>query len=153
MAGTRYVPITFQAFNAVMDTIGAQQVFISGCWEHVWDRPVITNSGAQFKYNIRIFSSVDVGTDVTRDKGKDAIRIALYNTATERCVGGASKRVFRTKNALDSVVLRARAMFGEVINPEWHCPCCGAFMVIRNGRNGDFKGCTRYPVCRGTKEL
>ncbi len=33
------------------------------------------------------------------------------------------------------------------------CPKCGAPMVVRNGRYGKFYGCTRFPQCRGSKNL
>ena len=30
---------------------------------------------------------------------------------------------------------------------------CGMKMVLRNGKKGDFYGCSAYPQCRNTKEL
>ena len=33
------------------------------------------------------------------------------------------------------------------------CPKCGALLVIRNGRYGEFKGCRNYPDCRFTANL
>jgi hypothetical protein len=33
------------------------------------------------------------------------------------------------------------------------CPKCGSAMKPRNGRNGPFLGCSRYPDCRGTRNL
>lgn len=33
------------------------------------------------------------------------------------------------------------------------CPKCGAPMIQRNGSRGPFLGCTRYPECRGTRNL
>ena len=30
------------------------------------------------------------------------------------------------------------------------CPECGAPMVLRQGKNGAFWGCSRYPECRAT---
>jgi DNA topoisomerase-1 len=33
------------------------------------------------------------------------------------------------------------------------CPECGAPMVIRRGRKGEFLGCSRYPECRGTLDF
>lgn len=153
MSETRYVPISYVDFKEVMNSIGADEVYIDDCWEYVWDRPVITNSGTVYPYNIRIYSSIDIGTDMSRSKGTDAIRIALYDNRLERCVGGMSRRVFRTQNALTNVRHRTRALFSQVIDPNYQCHCCGAPMVVRNGRSGSFKGCTRFPVCRGTREL
>ena len=33
------------------------------------------------------------------------------------------------------------------------CPRCGATLIIRNGKNGEFVGCTNYPKCRFTKNI
>ncbi|MCP3684056.1 MAG: hypothetical protein GY861_15350 [bacterium] len=34
-----------------------------------------------------------------------------------------------------------------------NCPRCGSRMVIRNGRYGEFRGCSKFPYCRGTRKL
>jgi ssDNA-binding Zn-finger/Zn-ribbon topoisomerase 1 len=33
------------------------------------------------------------------------------------------------------------------------CPKCNAPMVKRSGKNGEFLGCTKFPECRGTRNL
>ncbi len=33
------------------------------------------------------------------------------------------------------------------------CPRCGGKLVLRNGRNGQFYGCSNYPNCKFTKSL
>lgn len=33
------------------------------------------------------------------------------------------------------------------------CPRCGRVLVLRNGRNGSFYGCSGYPSCRFTKRV
>ena len=33
------------------------------------------------------------------------------------------------------------------------CPYCNSDMVLRNGSKGQFYGCSRFPRCRGTKNL
>jgi len=32
------------------------------------------------------------------------------------------------------------------------CPDCGSPMKLRQGRQGWFLGCSKYPKCRGTRE-
>ena len=32
------------------------------------------------------------------------------------------------------------------------CPYCSSAMVLRNGKRGQFYGCSRFPRCRGTRE-
>lgn len=36
---------------------------------------------------------------------------------------------------------------------EFMCQECGAPMVVRHGRGGDFLGCSRFPKCRGTRSM
>ncbi|MDE6005357.1 MAG: topoisomerase DNA-binding C4 zinc finger domain-containing protein [Oscillospiraceae bacterium] len=33
------------------------------------------------------------------------------------------------------------------------CTKCGKSMVLRNGQNGQFWGCSGYPQCRNTKNI
>ena len=33
------------------------------------------------------------------------------------------------------------------------CPKCGSKLIIRDGKNGKFIGCTNYPKCRFTKNI
>ena len=33
------------------------------------------------------------------------------------------------------------------------CPKCGSKLIIRDGKNGKFIGCTNYPKCRFTKNM
>jgi DNA-directed RNA polymerase subunit RPC12/RpoP len=33
------------------------------------------------------------------------------------------------------------------------CPQCGSKMFLRNGRYGKFYGCSRYPMCKGTRNF
>ena len=33
------------------------------------------------------------------------------------------------------------------------CPRCGADLVKRNGKNGEFYGCTRFSNCRYTEKI
>ncbi|MDR0778247.1 MAG: topoisomerase DNA-binding C4 zinc finger domain-containing protein [Methanomassiliicoccaceae archaeon] len=33
------------------------------------------------------------------------------------------------------------------------CPRCGKMLVLRNGKNGQFYGCSGYPNCRFTKNI
>ena len=33
------------------------------------------------------------------------------------------------------------------------CPKCGSKMFLRNGRFGKFYGCSRYPLCKGTRNF
>jgi DNA topoisomerase-1 len=49
-----------------------------------------------------------------------------------------------------------RPIKGERAKPKMTdvpCHVCGAMMVVRNGRSGEFLGCSTFPKCRGTKSM
>ena len=33
------------------------------------------------------------------------------------------------------------------------CPLCGSVMYKREGKYGEFLGCSKYPNCKGTRKL
>ena len=33
------------------------------------------------------------------------------------------------------------------------CPRCGGKLILRNGKNGEFYGCSNYPRCRFTMNI
>ena len=41
----------------------------------------------------------------------------------------------------------------EIKQEDNKCPLCGGILKIKNGKNGDFKGCSNYPVCKYTENL
>jgi len=57
----------------------------------------------------------------------------------------------RPKSQTSKSKLPGRATKSTV--PGVVCPKCGAPMVERTGRNGRFYGCSRYPDCRGTRNI
>jgi very-short-patch-repair endonuclease len=42
---------------------------------------------------------------------------------------------------------------GPVAASDKECPRCGSGMILRTGRYGKFYGCSKYPYCRGTRQL
>lgn len=40
-----------------------------------------------------------------------------------------------------------------VISSDKTCPKCGAKMILRKGRYGKFYGCSKFPYCRGTRQV
>jgi len=47
----------------------------------------------------------------------------------------------------------ARAGRPKPVVTDRACPDCGANLVIRSGRRGQFLGCSSYPKCRHTENL
>jgi len=33
------------------------------------------------------------------------------------------------------------------------CPKCGGFLILRNGKYGNFKACSNYPNCKFTVKI
>jgi len=57
---------------------------------------------------------------------------------------------------LGAIVAIVKAFFNSAsspsITPDTNiCPRCSSTMILRNGRNGNFYGCSRFPRCRGTR--
>ncbi len=40
-----------------------------------------------------------------------------------------------------------------VVDNSKKCPKCSSGMILRNGRRGKFYGCSKFPYCRGTREV
>jgi hypothetical protein len=148
-----YRPISYGQFLAAMSDIGFSEVSLPGTWEHAWER-LITCRLSQGRYKIRILSSIDITTKVTRDCGSDAIRVLLLDTQGKRPDRPVMDfRVHRTLNALANTVKRAREAYGYVSkHPDHHCTC-GSLMVVRGKPGREFLGCTAYPDCKQTRPI
>lgn len=146
--GDRYVPITRDQMDAMMvKEMGFTPISLPNVAEVVYQRDVVTTSGATFDYAIRVFSSVDARTGVTRESGKDAIRVVLIDKKKDRPWKAKSdKRIHRTKNALPTLKERCREQFRFVITDRPKCPKCGGLMVERSSRTGNrkFLSCARF---------
>jgi len=148
---SRYRPINRSEFAKMMGEMGFEEVKVSGCSEHVYERMIPRNDGSPPRFSVRIFSSVDVATGMTRDCGEDAIRILLQDHDIKRPV--QSWRAFRTENALTNMRERAREAWKFAVNQANRCDC-GSFMVERKSKSrGPFLGCAAFPVCRKTRPL
>nr|WP_173026388.1 restriction endonuclease [Aeromonas sp. Ne-1]AKO69685.1 hypothetical protein [Aeromonas sp. Ne-1] len=55
--------------------------------------------------------------------------------------------------ANEGIMPTARQVREEIQPKNNSCPVCNAEMVLRNGKNGKFYGCSNYPVCKGTKKF
>lgn len=139
----KYVPVHETSFREMIEgAMGFQPTAIPGTSELVWERPVS-------KYTtMRIYSTI-TRNGTSRGVGEDAIRICLVSNSDNRAHVVASERVYRTKNALETMRRKARELWSYAL----HHKCqCGHVMVERTGKNGRFYGCSNFPVCRNTKE-
>lgn len=160
MAGTRYVPIEQGQMEQLLQTeMGFTRADEGNCWEMIWVRDVVTTSGHAFPYQIKVYSTIDIRTKMSRDSGTDAIRVVLMDKVTGYPVKSAEKKVLRTKSALINTRERARELFRHVLEGP-HCPKCSALMVKRKAgpEQHEFWGCTHYAPkntyhCNGTRKV
>ena len=160
-AGDRYVPIDETEMRELMTRIGFETIALPRTTELVFQRQIETSAGKKFPYAVRVYSSVAHGN--SRGVGEDAIRVVLIDLDEEnpkfqfmKVIGEGTKkagrRIYRTKSAMATLEARCREYFTHVIkNP---CPKCGSVMAVRNSKNGQFLGCTKFRTgCRGTREI
>ena len=132
---SRYCEIRFSDFSGLMAEMGFRQVQIEGTLEYVFERPF-----SDPRFDVRIYSSIDVRTNSTRECGADAIRVSLYDTLLGRY--SYKGTVHRTANAKINTRERARDAWRWARDNRCQC---GAMMAERKGSMGKFLGCTDYP--------
>ena len=99
--------------------------------------------------SIRVFSSLDAKTGRARSKGADAIRTVVWSAEADAPVGG-KKRTNRIETWPKNLRAKILALIDEYDEYDVACPECGAPMAHRDGKYGEFFGCTRYPKCDAT---
>ena len=172
---SRYVEFTYeQAQKVLVDEMGFKCINNvdpkSEHWagnphtdEYIFERIIKHNnaddfmkalSGKNFRYSIRIFSSVDRNSKKTRESGSDAIRVTLYDLKTDRPVK-VERRVNRTVNAFHNMKERARELWKYVNSHEHVCPNCEGLLVKRTAKRTkqDFLGCSAFPECKHTQNI
>jgi replicative superfamily II helicase len=114
--------------------------------EIIYDIP-LDNS----KINLRIYSSIDISSNVTREIGSDAIRCVLFDTTSNKPIDKAKRthRMENWKERLTDKIINLKAEFRTLK----FCPSCGSAMALREGTNGNFYGCLAYPNCKTTLNM
>jgi hypothetical protein len=152
MAGPRYRPFIRQDFEAeIIGEMKFQPMRVEGALEFAYHRIVTNGPFPSKRFDIQVYSTVDLRTGMTRDTGKDAIRVMLRDIELNRTV--LEWKVLRTQGAFRMTRQRCQEAWGYVMNPSHHCPDCGALLTARKGKRGDFLGCTNYPNCRFTRPI
>lgn len=101
---------------------------------------------------LRCFSTISKNTDVAREKGSDAIRLVIYDKRTRTNMGGR-KKTLRIKTYCKNLTEKIESISNETMDYVVTCDECGDFMVIRDGKYGEFMGCRSYPDCQNSQEL
>lgn len=98
--------------------------------------------------SLRVYTGINPNGR-SRDAGADAIRCQVFWRRPDgrpvSVVG--SKRVHRVEGWKKNLQARLDKL---VVGPK--CDKCGAPMVLRKGKSGEFYGCANFPECRNTKE-
>lgn len=121
-----------------------------------WSRNI---NGGCFEYeisfgeNAKIFinSSVDSQTNISRDSGKDSIRVwVVYQGKPQKKTQRWVTRIAGWEDRLKHALLDTCNEINRLdYSPK--CPNCNGHMVIRKGVHGKFYGCLKFPNCRGTR--
>lgn len=135
----QYVTITKNDIDSVLTTRGFTHTPLDKSLEYIYDKKVSQDGAC---YTVRIFTSVDVRTNTSRDKGSDAIRIIVLNDRNK--VISKETRVNRS----EGWQYRLNARIDSWSNTLNMCPQCQKGMLVRRkGKWGSFYGCTEYPRC------
>jgi len=101
---------------------------------------------------LRVYSTIDKRTGRARSKDSDAIRLVVFNRHVMRPMGGRVKTL-RIETYCKNLTEKIQDIFEEYEQYVNECPECGRWMVIREGKYGEFLGCTGYPDCDHTEEV
>lgn len=93
--------------------------------------------------SLRIFSTIDKGTDEGREKGDDAIRTVIWSKEKDVPIGGR-KSTYRIKTWKKNLLRKIKSL-----SDEWHdyveeCPNCDGWLVERQGNKSSFLGCINW---------
>lgn len=103
------------------------------------------------KLELRVYSSIEKSSGLSRDKGKDAIRTVIWHKEEQRPIGGRT-RTHRITTWKKNLRKKIESLLDEWKDEVEVCDECGSFMAKREGQYGPFYGCLSYPRCENTKE-
>ena len=95
-------PVSRSDFETVMGQIGFRQAAVEGVLELVYDRQIVVK-GKPIEFDVRIFSSIDPNTGITKRKGEDAMRVVLWSRWYNNPIA-VEKRVNRIGDPLPRLV-------------------------------------------------
>jgi hypothetical protein len=143
-----YYAITKEEIEDYLLPQGFQEISLPKTNERVYAKRVDHD---KMPLSLRVYTGI-VG-EASRGVGEDAIRVTVFWRDSDGQIRKASgsKRVHRVENwkaNLQSRIDHYEDTLGPVCS-------CGAPMVKRSAKVGKsgFYGCSRYPLCKNTKEM
>jgi superfamily II RNA helicase len=103
------------------------------------------------RLKIRIYSSIDIRTEDSREIGEDAIRCVLIDLKSTKPID-KGKRTHRMTNWKERLSEKIEELKTESKSAKF-CKTCGSAMQLRETKNGSFWGCCRFPLCTCTMSL
>ncbi len=142
-----YINITAKDMELFLEAQGFKPMSLPGTVELVWGKRV-DQGGTQL--SLRVYSGIDPSGN-SREVGADAIRVNLFTRLPDGKIVkvSGSKRVHRVAGWQKNLQVRLDK-WGDDLRT---CPDCGMPLVVRNGKNGEFLGCTGYPNCHHSENL
>ena len=134
-----YVTIKREEMHNLLTQGKFKPISIDGVYELVYNRP--HRCGVE----LRVYTTISVNNNLSRDYGKDAIRVTLHHTESGRFVGKSSttKRTRGWQSRLKSKINEAWKSISNLKK----CPECDSYLLYIKWKKKSFLGCSSYPEC------
>ena len=139
-----FVEVSGAEMEAFLIGLEFRSVEIPNCREQVYGKRIDQKG---IPLTIRVYTGIVSGK--SRECGADAIRVAVFTrTPNGPVMLSGSKRVHRVQGWKRNLQERIDGMLTSL-----RICKCGKPMAVRTGKDGEFFGCTGYPVCRRTESV
>lgn len=77
--------------------------------------------------------------------------LSILKKYKEKCINDIKEITINYSKMLDQREDKLQKMLDKIINPDYiNCPKCDGLLTIKKGGNGNFYGCSSYPLCKYT---
>jgi hypothetical protein len=139
-----FTNITKSEMQDFLGNLGFAEITIPNCNESVFAKRIDKNG---IPLSMRIYTGI-VSSE-SRGCGEDAIRVNVFAKTLKNELKKvvSCRRVNRVSGWRKNLESRIHEVFHK--SPSQSCNC-GNPMVLREGKFGEFLGCTNYPECKQT---
>lgn len=154
---SKYCEISFKEMNDFLTDLGFSQIEVANSREYVYGKIIRYQD---FKYCLRIYTSVSIDENVSRDIGEDAIRLMFFIKKEGSKLPikvGAIGKVLRIDTWQKNLSQKIDKATDNLLAPGL-CPDCGNPMILKEskkkGNEYRFWGCINYFAgCRGIRNV
>jgi len=143
---SKFTNITKSEMQNFLGNLGFAEISIPNCNESVFAKRIDKNG---IPLSMRVYTGI-VSSE-SRGCGEDAIRVNVF----AKTLHNIPKKVVtcRRVNRVSGWRKNLQSRIHEVFHKAPTAICnCGNPMVLREGKFGDFLGCTNYPECKETRK-